>query len=251
MSDSFNVVNFASADERERRKAMTSLIEQCPIPAEERMDNMGLFLSSKTWARLKFMDFIYQKIVELPGVVMEFGTRWGQNIATFAALRGIYEPFHRHRKIIAFDTFAGFPHTANQDGDGGIMRQGGYSVTDGYKEYLTKIMEFHEAENPLGHIRKFELVQGDVCETLPVYLEQHQETIVALAYFDLDLYAPTKKCLELLKPRLTKGSVLGFDELNEHATPGETLAVMEALGLGNISLRRLSYTSRATYCVVE
>lgn len=251
MNDSFNVVNFASADERERRKGMARLIEQCPIPAEERMDNMGIFLSSKTWSRLKFMDFIYQKIVEVPGVVMEFGTRWGQNIATFAALRGIYEPFHRHRKIIAFDTFEGFPHTANQDGEGGIMRQGGYSVTEGYKDYLTKVMEFHEAENPLSHIRKFELVQGDVCETLPVYLEKHQETIVALAYFDLDLYAPTKKCLELLKPRLTKGSVLGFDELNEHATPGETLAVMEALGLSNVALRRLPYTSRTCYCIIE
>ncbi len=251
MTDSFNVVNFASAAERERRKCMARLVEQCPIPPEERMDNMGLFLSSKTWARLKFMDFIYQKIVEVPGVVMEFGTRWGQNIATFAALRGIYEPFHRHRKIIAFDTFEGFPHTANQDGDGGIMRQGGYAVTEGYKEYLTKVMEFHEAENPLSHICKFELVQGDVCEKLPAYLDKHPETIVALAYFDLDLYGPTKKCLELLKPRLTKGSVLGFDELNEHATPGETLAVMEALGLRNVALRRLPYTSRTCYCVID
>jgi hypothetical protein len=251
MSESFNVVNFASADERERRKGMTELIQNCPIPPEERMDNMGLFLSSKTWARLKFMDFIYQQIVELPGVVMEFGTRWGQNIATFAALRGIYEPFHRHRKIIAFDTFAGFPHTAGEDGEGDIMRAGGYSVTDGYKGYLEKILEFHEAENPLSHIRKFELVEGDVCETLPQYLEKHTETIVALAYFDLDLYAPTKKCLELLKPRLTQGSILGFDELNEEATPGETVAVMEALGLGNVALRRLPYTSRTSYCVVQ
>ena len=90
MSDSFNVVNFASADERERRKGMARLIEQCPIPAEERMDNMGIFLSSKTWARLKFMDFLYQKIVEVPGVVMEFGTRLWQNIATLAPLRGLY-----------------------------------------------------------------------------------------------------------------------------------------------------------------
>ena len=45
--------------------------------------------------------------------------------------------------------------------------------------------------------------------------------------------------------------MLGFDELNEHATPGETLAVMEALGLGNVALRRLPYTSRTCYCVIE
>jgi hypothetical protein len=73
------------------------------------------------------------------------------------------------------------------------MRQVGCSFTEGYKDCLAKIMEFHEAENPLLHIRKFELVQGVVCETLPAYLEKHTETIVALAYFDLDLYAPTKK----------------------------------------------------------
>ena len=74
---------------------------------------------------------------------------------------------------------------------------------------------------------------------------------MALAYFDLDLYEPTKKCIELLKPRLTKGSVLGFDELNEEATPGETLALMETLGLRNVALRRLPYTSRSSYCVID
>ena len=39
------------------------------------------------------------------------------------------------------------------------------------------------------------------------------------------------KMLELIKPRLTKGTVLGFDELNDPDSPGETLAVMETLGL--------------------
>jgi Macrocin-O-methyltransferase (TylF) len=221
MKKTFNVINFSSPDELERRNAMATLIKHCPIPPEELLDNVGLFLSSKTWARLKFMDFIYQKVIDVPGVIMEFGTRWGQNIATFAALRGIYEPFHRHRNIIAFDTFTGFPSTSEQDGSSKIMRDNSYSVTEDYYEYLKKIMEFHEAENPLSHIQRFKLVAGDVCETLPVYLQGHQETIVALAYFDLDLYAPTKRCLELLKPRLTKGSVLAFDELNEHVTPGD------------------------------
>jgi hypothetical protein len=249
MSDSYKVATFSTTDERQRREAMVDLMQNCPIPPGERLDNVGLFLNSKTWARLKFMDFIYQKIIDVPGVVMEFGTRWGQNLATFASLRGIYEPFHRHRKIIGFDTFAGFPGTASQDGK--VMEKGAYSVTPGYLEYLEQVMQFHELENPLSHIKKFELVEGDVTQTLPVYLEANTQTIVALAYFDLDLYAPTKRCLELIKPRLTKGSVLGFDELNEHATPGETVALMEALGLGNIALRRLPYTARATYCVIE
>ena len=248
MRDAFEHVAVAGT-KRGQQLQFAQLVRTNPIPDTELLDNLGVFLNGKTLARLKFMDFIYQKIIDVPGVVMEFGTRWGQNLATFASLRGIYEPFHRHRKIIGFDTFAGFPGTATQDGK--IMEKGAYAVTPGYRDYLEKIMEFHELENPLSHIKKFELVEGDVTQTLPAYLEANTHTIVALAYFDLDLYAPTKRCLELLKPRLTKGSVLGFDELNEHATPGETLAVMEALGLGNIALRRLPYTARATYCVIE
>ena len=47
---------------------------------------------------------------------MEFGTRWGPNLAQFPALRGIYEPFNRHGKGIGFDTFSGFPKIENQDG---------------------------------------------------------------------------------------------------------------------------------------
>lgn len=42
-------------------------------------------------------------------------------------------------------------------------------------------------------------------------------------------------------PHLTKGSVIGFDELNFHAFPGETLALKEVLGLGKYSIRRNRY----------
>jgi hypothetical protein len=83
------------------------------------------------------------------------------------------------------------------------------------------------------------------------YLEKNPETIVALAYFDLDLYEPTKACLEAIRPRLVKGSVLGFDELNDPDSPGETIALNEVFGLENIRLRRYRYASRVSYFVVE
>ena len=57
--------------------------------------------------------------------------------------------------------------------------------------------------------------------------------------------------LELIRPRLVKGSVLGFDELNDPDSPGETLALMETFGLNNIKLRRHRHTSRVSYFVVE
>ncbi len=75
--------------------------------------------------------------------------------------------------------------------------------------------------------------------------------VVALACFDLDRHEPTRDCLEILRPRLGRGSVIGFDELNDPDSPGETLALMEVFGLDQVRLRRLPQVSRASYFVVE
>ena len=55
----------------------------------------------------------------------------------------------------------------------------------------------------------------------------------------------------MIADRLTKGSVLGFDELNDPDSPGETTALMQAFGLRNIKLRRYRYASRVSYFVVD
>jgi len=132
-----------------------------------------------------------------------------------------------------------------------MMEKGNYSVGEDYQAYLESMMQFQEDENPLSHIKKFELVKGDATRTLPKYLKQNPHTIVAMAYFDFDLYEPTKKCFELIRPRLVKGSVVGFDELNDPDAPGETLALMEAVGLNNVRLKRLPYASRTSYFILE
>ena len=56
-------------------------------------------------------------------------------------------------------------------------------------------MELHEKETPLSHIKKCELYKGNAPEQLSQYLSENPETIVALAYFDMDVYKPTKECL--------------------------------------------------------
>ena len=100
-------------------------------------------------------------------------------------------------------------------------------------------------------MKKYEIVQGDVCETLPKYLEENPHTIIALAYFDLDLYKPTKACLEAIYPFVIKGTVFGFDELNDQDSPGETVALRELLDLSNIKIQRYRYCSRTSYFIIE
>jgi hypothetical protein len=234
------------------RKQFVEHFRKCPIPDNELLSNLGLFLSSKNLSRILYMHHLYTQIIDVQGIVVEFGTRWGQNIALFAALRGIYDTFNRHRKIVAFDTFTGFPEISGEDAASHeIIKPGGFAVTENYVEYLTQVMAFQEKDNPLSHIKKFEIRAGDATVEIDKYLEQYPETIIALAYFDFDIYEPTKKCLEAIRSHLVRGSVLAFDELNDHDSPGETAALREVFGLNNVRLKRFPYTARTSYFAVE
>lgn len=95
------------------------------------------------------------------------------------------------------------------------------------------------------------MVKGNAIIQLENYLESNPHTIVSLAYFDFDLYEPTKKCLELIMDYVTKGTVIGFDELNRPDFPGETVALREVLGLSKYKIHRSRYSSLQAYIVIE
>ena|SRR5579862_6318902 len=245
----FNVVTFGDSSEKARRQELVELLRSCPVPDEELLLNLGLFLTPAALSRILFLNHLYQQILNVQGVVIEFGCRWGQSLSLFAGLRGIYEPFNRLRKIIGFDTFEGFPDVTPKDGP--KMVPGGYAVTPDYPRYLESILSLQEKESPLPHLKKFEIIKGDATKTVVEYFDRNPETIVALAYFDLDLYEPTRRCLVAIQDRLTRGSVVGFDELNDPACPGETLAVKEVLGLRSLAVRRYPQSSRTSYVVID
>ncbi len=199
--------------------------------------HFSVFMKRQVISRILYQDYLYQKILPVPGLILEFGVHWGATIATLMNLRGIYEPYNHSRTICGFDTFGGFPNVSEEDG--GFSSAGDYSTSEGYEEELDRILSIHESFSPISQIKKFELIKGDVAETLPVFLRENPHAIVAMAIFDMDIYAPTKAALELIQPRLTKGSLLVFDELNCRHFPGETQAVDEIIGLNNLRLQRV------------
>lgn len=242
---------YRSEKENNIRLDFYNIFKNCPLPNDSIMQNLGLFINSKLLSRILFLDHIYKISKDSHGIIMEFGTRWGNNVSIFSALRGIYEPFNRMRKIIAFDTFTGFPEITKYDNNKcSIISKGGLSCTKDYEKYLDKILYYQEQDNPVSHIKKYDIIKGDATKELPKYLKKHPETIISLAYFDFDIYEPTKQCLKLIKDRLVKGSVVAFDELCDSDSPGETIAVKEVLGLNNIKIKRFPYASRVSYYVV-
>ncbi len=94
-------------------------------------------------------------------------------------------------------------------------------------------------------------MKGDAIETIDEFLKKNPQTIIALAYFDFDIYAPTKKCLEAIKGHLTKGSIIAFDELNDPDFPGETLALKEVFGLDRYKIIRTPLDPIASYLVID
>jgi hypothetical protein len=241
----------ATPDQASNRERLTELFERTPLPREELMVNLALYTRASVMAKVLYLDELYRLIEPIPGVIVEFGTWWGSNLALFETLRAIREPYNFRRRIVGFDTFEGYRGISAPDGSDELVREHAYSVSQGYLDHLEQVLECHRRENPMGHLPRFELVAGDAGETVGPWLQSHPETIVALAYFDMQLYEPTKRCLEAIRPHLTRGSVLALDELAAPEFPGETTAFREVFGLDRFELRRSRYLPDRTYLVVE
>ncbi len=157
------------------------------------------------------------------------------------------------RRILGFDTFAGFAKVTEQDEHSQVAtaerRVGGYKAD--CMEDLQEAIRIFDANRFIGHIAKVELVPGDVAQSVPAYLAREPQTVVSLLHLDLDLYEPTKVCIEHFVPRLPKGGIIVFDELNNRTWPGETRAVLESLGLSNLRIQRFTYEPFISYAVVE
>lgn len=111
----------ASQEQSEARKKLRELFENSPLPTDELLVNLALYMRSSVVAKLLYINELYQLIVRTPGVIMEFGVWWGTNMALFESLRAVYEPYNYTRKIIGFDTFEGYP----PHGTGWTSRIGG------------------------------------------------------------------------------------------------------------------------------
>jgi len=250
-TEKHDAIILSSPGEKEILKQFVAHLKASPLPDDEVLPNLGLFLTSKNLSRILFFYEIYKRIVNTHGIIVEFGVRWGQTLAVMSALRGIFEPFNRHRKIVGFDTFEGFQGMSREDGELCQCKDGSFSVPAGYEGYLDKILSMQEKLNPMSHLERYELVKGNAVITVPQYLKNHPETIISLAVFDFDIYAPTRAALEAIRPHLCRGSVLVFDELCDDILPGETIALKETLGLNNVRIQRYPMTSRISFIEIE
>ena len=168
-TEKHDAIVLSSSSEKDLQREFTRYLKSSPLPDDELLPNLGLYMTSKSLSRVLFFYEIYKKILTTHGVCVEFGVRWGQTLSLLSALRGIFEPFNRHRKIVGFDTFTGFKGVSKEDGTLSHCEDGSFSVTEEYEQYLNNLLHVQEQLNPISHLKKYELVKGDAIKTILEY----------------------------------------------------------------------------------
>ena len=217
-----------------------------------KIDAFPKYASRQALAKFLTKYEIFQKILHVNGSIVEAGVLHGGGTLAWAKLSSILEPTNHTRKIIGFDTFAGFPSINDKDKkgtDGSLLKIG--ELKGSAQKSVTEAVSIYDENRPLNHIPKVELVEGDIVNTAPAYIKENPHLVISMLYLDVDLYQPTKVMLETFLPVMPKGAVIVFDELNAKMFPGETVAVDEILGIRNLEIKRFTFDSYVSYAVVQ
>lgn len=192
-------------------------------------------------ARYELMKLIQ----DIPGAICELGVCSGNGLMSLIHCHNVLQPTYRYREFYGFDTFEGFPSVHENDIKDVVWQKGDF-CNESY-DRLTNIIDIHNNYYYLP--TNVQLIKGDVTKTVPEFLKDNRHVIVSLLYLDMDIYEPTKAALKEFLPRMAKGSIIAFDELNWKSFPGETIAALEELGT-KYKFKSL-LNSQINYCVIE
>lgn len=200
-------------------------------------------------ARLLVQYELFKMSQTVKGSIVECGVYLGSGVLAWGKLAECLEPYNFLRKIVGFDTFEGFPSIANEDlgGNASAAKIGHLDPKyDTFAEIQECIADFNSTRL-LSHQDKIILVKGDATRTIPEYLSTNPHLLVSLLYLDFDIYEPTKIALQHFLPRMPKGAIVAFDELNDPKWPGETAALLEILDLRDYSLQSFPFEPHISY----
>lgn len=240
--------NLRTESEQAAVVRLTQLFSEAPAPLESRLANFPKYVRRQDLKRFLVRYELFKQALQVKGSIIECGVHQGFGVMTWAHLSAMLEPENLTRRIIGFDTFEGFPSLDERDMGSDELRVGDLAANS--EEELGDLIAVHDQNRFLGHLEKVRLVKGDAVVTMPAYLEAHPETVVSLLFLDFDLYAPTKVAIETFLPRMPKGAIIAFDELDNPRWPGETQAVIDTVGLNRLELRRLDWDPYVAYAKI-
>jgi hypothetical protein len=196
------------------------------------LDAIKLFpvLARRQWLK-RFLAHVelFLKTLDVPGHIAELGVFRGNGLMTWANLLEAYCVGNRTKVVYGFDNWDGFSELSPEDGKPApAVRKtvGGFSPAQ-FQAELREAINVFDRDRFIPWKARVQLIDGQIEESVPRFLEDNLDIRFSLVHFDCDLYRPTKAALEAMWPRLSRGGIMLFDEYALAHWAGETKAVDE------------------------
>jgi hypothetical protein len=222
-----------------------------PTPWLLKMENFPKYVRRQNLTRFLALYEVFKRALPVKGSVVECGVNHGFGVMTWAKLSAILEPVNLTRRIYGFDTFEGFPGLSEEDqARAAVNVKVGDLAADSYEE-LNQLIAAYDSTRFLGHVGKVELIKGDATRTIPQFVTDNPHLLVSLLFLDFDIYEPTKVALQTFLPRMPRGAIIAFDELDNPLWPGETLAMLETHVHRPLRIERLEFDPYIGFAVLD
>lgn len=241
---------FRTQVEQDVVREIAQVFAQSQDSLESKLDNFPIYFRRQKLTRLLSLYEIFKRVLHVKGSVVECGVYKGFGLMSWANMSAVLEPNNLTRRIYGFDTFEGFPSITQKD-VGALdanLKTGDFGNV--FYNELQKLVGIFDKNRFLGHVNKVQLVRGDATRTIPEFIQQNPHLVVSLLFMDFDLFEPTKVALETFYPRMPKGAIIAFDELDNPLWPGETMALLKTIGINNLKLRRLPFDPYIGYVIL-
>jgi hypothetical protein len=229
---------------------LAGLFEQSPGDTVAKLDQFPKYIRRQRITRLLALYELFKLVIPVKGSIVECGVHQGFGLACWNHFSAILEPNNLIRRIYGFDTFDGFSSIDPKDKGRGYSAKAGDLRARSDSE-LKELFRIHDDNRFLGHIDKVTLVKGDIIKTAAKFVRENQHILVSLLFLDMDLFKPTEVALRTFLPRMPKGAIIAFDELDNPIWPGETLALLSEIGANRLELRRFDFDPYIAYARVE
>jgi len=238
-----------SAQEKDAAKRYVDIFKNSYCDTAVKLRNFPKYIRRQDATKFLACYEIFKKTLAVKGSVVECGVWHGASLMSWALFSSILEPSNLTRRIYGFDTFEGFPHISAKDKNKFRETNIGELSSGSSYEELSSLVGAYDNNRFLGHIKKVELVKGRAEKTIPKFIKHNPHLVISLLFLDFDLYGPTKTALENFYQRIPKGGIIAFDELDNPIWPGETLALLESVGIGKLQIQRVEFDPYIGYAI--
>lgn len=218
--------------------------------ADQLIDTFPKYVKRQEMTRLLARFCLFEKIKNIQGSIIECGVYNGNGVFSWAHLSSIIEPVGGFfREIYGFDTFEGFPSVHSKDKKKIKWKSGDLKSGSNFDE-INNAIKLFDKNRFLSQKSKIKLIRGDFNKTGEKFIKKNPHLLISLLFLDFDIYEPTKKALEIFLPRMSKGSIIVFDQINHEMWPGETIALLEKMNIKKYKIEKFNFEINMSYIIL-